>query len=52
MTQGHLKKKRQKVAEWIKKKTHIYAHLQESHFRSKDTHTLKMRAWIMKKELG
>ena len=37
--------RRQRVAEWIQKQgLYIYC-LQETHFRSKDTHILKVRGW-------
>ena len=37
--------KRQRVADWIKKQEPTICCLQETHFRSKDTHRLKMRGW-------
>ena len=35
--------KRQRMAEWIKNKTHIYT--EETHFRPMDTYRLKVRGW-------
>ena len=34
--------KRHRLAEWIKNKTHL-CFLKETHFRSKDTHRLKVK---------
>ena len=36
--------KRHRVADWIKNKNVQYA-AQETHFRAKDTHRLKVRGW-------
>ena len=35
--------KRHRLAEWIKKQDPYICYLQETHFRSKDTHRLKVR---------
>ena len=37
--------KRHRVADWIKKQEPIICCLQETHFRAKDTHRLKVRGW-------
>ena len=37
--------KRNKVAEWIQKQDLYVFYLQETHFRSRDTHRLKVRGW-------
>ena len=37
--------KRHRMAEWIKKQDPYICCLQETHFRSKDTHMLKVRGW-------
>ena len=37
--------KRHRVAEWIQKQDPYICCLQETHFRSKDTHRLKVRGW-------
>ena len=37
--------KRQRVAEWTQKQDPYICCLQEIHFRSKDTHRLKVREW-------
>ena len=37
--------KRHRVAGWIRKQDLNRCCLQETHFRSKDTHTLKVREW-------
>ena len=37
--------KRHRVAEWIQKQDPYICCLQETHFRSKDTHKLKVREW-------
>ena len=37
--------KRHRVAEWIQKQDPYMCCLQETHFRSKDTHKLKVREW-------
>ena len=34
-----------RVAEWIQKENHYICCLQETHFRSEDTHRLKLRGW-------
>ena len=37
--------KRHRVADWIKKQDPSICCLQETHFRAKDTHRLKVRGW-------
>ena len=37
--------KRHRLAEWIQKQDPYIHYLQETHFRLKDTHILKMRGW-------
>ena len=37
--------KRQKLAEWIQKQDPYICCLQEIHFTSRDTYTLKVRGW-------
>ena len=37
--------KRQRLVEWIKKKTPIYVVLQETHLETRDTHRLKVKGW-------
>ena len=37
--------KRDKLAEWIQKQDLYISCLQETHFRPKDTHILKVRGW-------
>ena len=37
--------KRQRLVEWIKKQDPYICCLEETHFRPKDTHKLKMREW-------
>ena len=37
--------KRDRVAEWLQKQDPYICCLQEAHFRSKDTHRLKVRGW-------
>ena len=37
--------KRHSVSEWIQKQDPYICCLQETHFRSKDTHRLKVRGW-------
>ena len=37
--------KRQRLAEWIQKQDPYICWLQETHFRPKDTHRLKVREW-------
>ena len=37
--------KRDRVAEWLQKQDPYIYCLQEAHFRSKDTHRLKVRGW-------
>ena len=42
--------KTHRLNEWIQKQhththTHTYIHIQETHFRAKDTYSLKMRGW-------
>ena len=38
--------KRHKVTEWIKKQDPSVCCLQETHFKPKDIHRLKMKGWI------
>ena len=37
--------KKQRLAEWIQNNIHIYVHLQETYFRTRDIYKLKMRGW-------
>ena len=37
--------KRHRVAEWTQKQDHYISCLRKTHFRSKDTHRLKVRGW-------
>ena len=37
--------KRQRVTEWIRKQDPCICCLQETHFRSNDTHRLKVKGW-------
>ena len=37
--------KRQRLAEWIQKQDLYICHLQETHFRFKDTYGLKVKGW-------
>ena len=37
--------KRHRLAEWIQKQDPYVCCLQETHFRSRDTHRLKVREW-------
>ena len=37
--------KRHKLAEWIQKQDSYICYLQETHFRPRDTYTLKVRGW-------
>ena len=37
--------KRHRVADWIKKQDPSICCFQETHFRAKDTHRLKVRGW-------
>ena len=37
-------KKRHRLAEWLRKQDQ-YIYLQETHFRPKDTHRLKVKGW-------
>ena len=37
--------KRQRLVEWIQKQDPYICRLQETHFRSRDTHRLKVRGW-------
>ena len=37
--------KRHRLAEWIQKQDPYICWLQETHFRPKDTHRLKVRGW-------
>ena len=37
--------KRHRLAEWIQKQEPYVCCLQETHFRSRDTHRLKVREW-------
>ena len=37
--------KRYRLAEWIQKQVLYICCLQETHFRPKDTHSLKVRGW-------
>ena len=37
--------KRYRLAEWVQKQNPYICHLQETHFRPKDTHRLKVRGW-------
>ena len=37
--------KRQKLIKWIQKQDPYICCLQETHFRSRDTHRLKMKGW-------
>ena len=39
--------KRHKLFEWIKKQDPYICSLQETHFRPRDTYTLKVRGWKM-----
>ena len=37
--------KRHRLAEWIQKQDPYICHLQETHFRPRDTYRLKVRGW-------
>ena len=37
--------KRHRVADWIQKQDPSICHLQETHFRAKDTHKQKAKGW-------
>ena len=37
--------KRHRLAEWIRKQDPYICYLQETHFRPKDSYTLKVRGW-------
>ena len=40
-----LQYKRYRVADWIQKQDPSICCLQETHFRAKDTHRLKLKGW-------